>query len=126
MAKDADEAMPESSWTALAKGKERAGGALTWRVNWRSWKSHEATRVAWTFVLCVSHRTFTPPFKPEVLGKVHVSLLKVLVEMSRGMHATWIDSAPVNLGDVVVSFWLVLLVLRGTHSTRDRFCAQRT
>ena len=30
MVKDADEAMSESSWTALAKRKE-AGGALTWR-----------------------------------------------------------------------------------------------
>ena len=38
MAKDADDAMSESSCTALAKGQEEAGGALTWRVKWRSWK----------------------------------------------------------------------------------------
>ena len=35
----ADEALSESSWTVLAKGRKEAGGALTWRVNWRSWKS---------------------------------------------------------------------------------------
>ena len=34
MAQDADEAMSEQSVTALAK----AGGSLTWRVKWRSWR----------------------------------------------------------------------------------------
>ena len=36
---DVDEAMSESSWTALAKGRKETGGALSRRVKWRSWKS---------------------------------------------------------------------------------------
>ena len=36
MAKETDDAMSESSWTGLAK---EIGGALTWRVKWKSWKS---------------------------------------------------------------------------------------
>ena len=44
MAKDADEAKSESSWAALAKGRKDTGGALTWRVIWRSWRSQDRGR----------------------------------------------------------------------------------
>ena len=39
MAKDADEAKSESSWTALAKRKIRDWWSIDLGVEWRSWKS---------------------------------------------------------------------------------------
>ena len=38
MGKDSDEALCESSWTALAKGRERGWWSIDLEVKWRSWK----------------------------------------------------------------------------------------
>ena len=39
MAKDVDEAVSESSWTALAMVKEKDWWSIDSKVKWRSWKS---------------------------------------------------------------------------------------
>ena len=41
MAQEVDEATSESSWTLRQKRRKETGGALTWRVKWRSLRSKE-------------------------------------------------------------------------------------
>ena len=56
----------------------------------------------------VSHKTCSsPPFKPELLGKVSVSGMKGLVSVSRDMHTIWYDSASMDFCVAVVSLWRV-------------------
>ena len=56
--------------------------------------------------LCVSREACTPPgtiLHVWTLDSVVVSFGEVLVLVSRGMYTTWIDSACIYLGKVVVS-----------------------
>ena len=109
--------------------------------------SHTQARVAWNCVLCVSHQTFISysqcvsvkalrtfvwslmkgwcwrhtchlVLHEKALDNVVGSFWKMLELVSRGVQTTWINSACIYLGEVVVSpgdGWA--LVPRSTHTT---------